>query len=67
MKTLKRVPLSKCCSYKVYCVPPSFGEPSIYVCEKCNTITETKHRSINTHNQISKGLYRPVDNSDIGY
>lgn len=67
MKKQKSVLLSKCCNYKVFIVPPSFGEPSFYVCDKCYKSTSTERKIIQTHIEINRGHFRPIDNSKIGY
>ena len=42
METKKETIVSDCCESTVYFVPPSLGDPGMYVCSKCNKFCEPK-------------------------
>lgn len=50
--------LSSCCGYKTYCVPPSFGDSSFQVCDKCHTECDTVRKP--KYEKVAKGIYRPI-------
>ena len=67
MKTFGHIPLSSCCSYRISTCPASFGDPTMSFCNKCNTQCNVVWTEIQAYEKITKGQYRKIDNSKIGY
>lgn len=67
MKLVRNILLSSCCNYRVSLFPAGWGEKSMYFCGKCNTECNPINKSIKVFEKISKGHYRPIDNSEYGY
>lgn len=64
MKTHKRVGISVCCGYATdYWQSPVSG----HTCKKCGEHCETKGIDLKVFDVISRGHYRPVDNSNLGF
>jgi hypothetical protein len=42
METKKETIVSSCCESVVHFVPPSLGDPGMYVCSECNKLCDPK-------------------------
>ena len=54
----KKEIVSSCCESTVHFVPPSLGDPGLYVCSKCNTFCEPKLMERESYTTIKKGVHR---------
>ncbi len=61
MEITKRTPVSDCCESDVHFIPPSLGDPGFYFCTRCNKECKTKIITVQTHEKISDGIYRPIE------
>ena len=60
MKTSKTINVSDCCEGETYFCPPSLGEEGFFVCQTCLKGCTTHFKEIQTHEEIEKGVFRPI-------